>query len=82
MSDIQKAKFNRKRCKSCMYHGVTTGGGNYIFCDYAGKTGETCLKREGKVARDIRGDDYDNCQIYEKGRAVVKSDNNYDLIKE
>ena len=75
------SKFDKDRCLFCMYHGTNSGG--ITFCDYLGKTGETCLKRGKKgTLTDIRGDDPKNCALYEKGKAIVKSDNKFDFIKE
>ena len=60
------SKFDKDRCLFCMYHGTNSGG--ITFCDYLGKTGETCLKRGKKgTLTDIRGDDPKNCALYEKG---------------
>lgn len=65
-------KFNRKRCATCMYRSkytVTDSNlSSTLHCNYACITGHTCLHREecGTV-QDRRGNDFDNCLLYEKG---------------
>lgn len=84
----KKAKFNKKKCLTCAYHGVgmgypvkidKTGHGDTtlpIFCDYAGKNGNgaTCLQPGPRgTTIDIRGCDHKNCALYKKGRMKAKS---------
>lgn len=67
-------KYNKKKCKKCKYHGerlsVAMDGQN-IYCDYLCITGKTCLTydNKGKVI-DRRGNDADNCALFEKGAAI------------
>lgn len=68
-----KSKFDKDRCKSCIYRMESTLGYNGLVCNYAGVTGHTCLKRIGKEVVDARGED--ECQLYKRGkRAMTKSE--------
>ncbi len=62
-----KSKFNKNKCKKCKYHGGANINGNTIHCYYA-NTGKTCLHRVGKEIIDRRGNDYNNCLLYERGK--------------
>lgn len=66
-----KTKFNKAKCHTCIYRGGTSGmKANQLICNYAAITGKTCLRRGDKGdAVDIRGNDGENCRIYERGRA-------------
>lgn len=70
--------FNRQKCIKCRYHGNGCGGYNAtiigknghhytqsIYCNYSGITGKTCLQKDGS---DLRGTNYNKCQLYEKGK--------------
>ena len=74
---MASVKFNKEKCLNCKYASVSTSYATslgyrvkdkdgiiyYVMCDYACKTGETCLKKDGT---DIRGDEYNNCKLYSK----------------
>jgi len=69
-------KFDKKKCLVCKYHGIGCGGFTvrkhnnmiHVFCDYATITKDTCLTKTTDGATiDRRGDDYDNCQLYDAG---------------
>lgn len=69
-----KSKFNKQKCVTCKYHGkASTADGtgnknlNGVHCYYA-NTGETCLRRVGNKVIDIRGEDFNNCKLYERGK--------------
>lgn len=73
-----KPYYNKHKCVKCIYHGLGCGGYSVkinedehrpIYCNYAGVTGETCLKRDGDKVIDLRGDDYNHCKLYVKGKA-------------
>jgi len=36
---------------------------------YAGLKGRACLRRVGKEVVDTRGEDFNKCKIYERGKA-------------
>ncbi len=71
--------FDKRRCRKCKFHGtvghfVQLGEhkgdyrDNQIVCDYLIKSGKgSCLKREGKDVVDQRGEDPNNCQLFEEG---------------
>ena len=84
---MQKTKFDRRKCLTCIYRGGSQGNCTTIknlHCNYSGIMTATCLKRipnkDGEV-RDIRGDDYNNCKLYQKGRQIkildTKESNKY-----
>ena len=70
----EKPKFNLDKCVQCRFHGTGAGypvGSRHlpIFCNYAGIKDKTCLCLiKGEVV-DRRGDDPNNCQLFEKGKA-------------
>lgn len=71
--EITKPKFNKKICLSCRYCGYGRGSytvrGKAVFCDYATITNQTCLTRDNKGnVIDLRGTDYNNCQLYASGK--------------
>ena len=91
-----KAKFDKRKCLSCVYHGRGMNGFTakikrtshgdttvQVFCDYANKngTGETCLHREpGGMVTDRRGCDPKNCLLYVEGKATHDGNNNYCFV--
>lgn len=73
---MHKTKFDRKKCLNCIYRGGSQGNCTTlrnIHCNYSGIMTATCLKRipnkDGEI-KDIRGDDYNNCKLYQKGRPI------------
>lgn len=68
-----KSKFNKHKCAKCQYMGKAsvsygsraTGG---IYCDYGNRTGQTCIYRSGREILDRRGDDFNNCKLYERAK--------------
>lgn len=76
---MSETKFDRSKCRSCIYRGRVSGGQQYIkgerinnvCCNYAAITGNTCLKyNNAHKLDDIRGDNYDECKLYKKGKAI------------
>ena len=74
------SKFNKKKCLMCKY-AVNTSGGYMVhdksgktftlLCDYSGgnKDNECCLYiGEDKKVHDRRGDDYNNCLLFDQGK--------------
>ena len=69
------SKFNKRKCAKCKYRctfsGANTGfkvSARNIGCYYGviSNTG-TCLHLVNGKIIDRRGDDYDNCKLFEKG---------------
>ena len=59
--------FNKTKCKKCKYRAKCNGEGvKVLACNYSSYHG-TCLKRVGKEVIDLRGNDPDNCKLYEEG---------------
>lgn len=59
--------FNKDKCKKCKYHAKVNC---MITCDYAIKSDNgACIKRKGKYNVDTRGNDPNNCLLYESGKA-------------
>ena len=71
-----KSKYNKAKCKNCIYHTQGSGMGTaLVLCNYAAVTGHTCLKRGDKGQTiDIRGEDRDHCLLYQSGKAKRGSD--------
>ena len=66
-----KTKFDKRKCAKCIYHGGSSASN--IYCNYAGLTEETCLKRGPKSTTiDIRGEDYEGCLLFEQGKTMTK----------
>lgn len=65
-------KFNKKKCKKCKWHGKLCSGGQGggIFCNYGSLHKRSCLTRIGRDVVDIRGNDHDNCLMFEKGKSM------------
>lgn len=61
-----KSKFNKRKCRTCKYHGMES---NKVICYYAGLKGRACLRRVGKEVVDTRGEDFNKCKLYERGKA-------------
>ena len=72
----QKGKFNKSKCKKCKYSSKINGMNvTSVCCNYLIINESSCLKNiDGKVV-DIRGDDYNNCQLYEAGKRVRAKEN-------
>lgn len=73
-----KTKFNIKKCAKCKYHGTilsrTLGNVKNISCDYAALAHEgTCITRSGE---DKRGNDPDNCRLFEAGKSLARAKKN------
>jgi hypothetical protein len=69
---MTKSKFDKRKCKPCIYHGNRLGSGG-ISCNYSGITDKTCLKRGTKgTVIDSRGEDYYNCLLFEPGKSAKK----------
>lgn len=59
---------NKRKCKKCIYHGGSIGRKSSITCDYSGKTDTTCLTLENGKVVDRRGNDMNNCKLFDDGR--------------
>lgn len=76
----KKPKFNTLICANCIYHGIGCNGyakriggqQRAIYCDYAGKTGKTCLKISGREVVDRRGDDRNGCLLFTEGKKIYR----------
>ena len=63
-----KSKFNKHKCVNCKYHGIMSNRDfSNVHCYYI-NSGTSCLYREGKKVIDRRGEDYNNCLLYERGK--------------
>lgn len=75
-----KPKFNKTKCLKCKYRlermsgfyvGKRNGRKISVACNYSSIKGHTCLRPSGyRQTYDLRGDDYDNCKLFEKGGAI------------
>ena len=79
-----KPQYDKEKCLQCKYHGRGSIGfaakekelnnesdknPKLIYCNYASVTGLTCTRRvHDDVIIDIRGGNYNNCLLYEKGK--------------
>jgi hypothetical protein len=63
-----KSKFNKNKCKTCKYHSEISLNGSMIIC-YHVNSGLSSIYREGKGNIDRRGNDFNNCLLYERGKA-------------
>ena len=61
------SKFNKQKCKQCVYHRVM---GAHVICNFATVTDTTCLHLEENKVVDYRGEDYNNCKIFIKGARI------------
>lgn len=53
-----------------------------VYCNYADITGNTCLKAlNPRESYDTRGDDYNNCLLFEKGKRVRKEPKGIELVE-
>ena len=69
-------KFDKRKCLKCKYHSTLANVGYavrkgkndviYPYCNYAGVTKSTCLRKSGKETEDIRGNDYYSCRLFER----------------
>lgn len=69
---------NKELCKKCKYRGTIgarTGNGEDITCDYFATSNEkrTCLVKGGADVKDRRGDDFNNCLLYEEGEQISRA---------
>lgn len=56
--------FNKAKCKKCKYHGRGFSG---VVCYYSVYNNRACLYRDGKEVKDRRGQDPNECLLFEKG---------------
>lgn len=72
-------KFDKNKCAKCVYRCKTSGvftakiGAETtgIICNYASIARKTCLTRvSSNEIKDIRGDDYHNCELFVEGDAI------------
>lgn len=73
---MDKPKFNKRKCLKCKYHsagfGVPIRDGDKqlrVHCNYSA-TGKTCLRKTENGIIDTRGDDYNHCKLYVKGKVI------------
>ena len=67
-----KSKFNKVKCAKCKWHGTLNGkDNNNVHCYYV-MSGQSCLYRDGNEIKDRRGEDYNHCLLYERGRTSGK----------
>lgn len=66
----QKPKFNKSKCRLCIYHSSQLGGFGNTVCSYATRNKDelTNLYRDSTGVHDRRGDDYNNCLLFSSGR--------------
>lgn len=64
-----KGKFNKKKCATCVYRGThgAAGLGVDVYCNYF-DTGKVATKTVGRERIDLRGEDHNNCLLYEEGK--------------
>lgn len=66
-----RSKFNKTRCKQCIYHRGLGVNAN-IYCNYSCVEDSTCLYvGEDKQVHDRRGSDYDDCKLFIKGAIEI-----------
>lgn len=67
-------KYDKKKCKKCKWHGSLVGSGatgtKGVYCNYGSLHRCSCLKRIKGHIVDRRGGDFNNCLLYEKGKAI------------
>ena len=66
--------FNRKKCRNCKYHMAISGAGysyqrGNTMCGYSLITKTTCLRLIDNEIYDMRGDDPENCLLFNTGDA-------------
>ena len=77
--------FNKEKCRKCKYYSVLDGGwydngsDDRIFCNYSSCTGNTCTKRQNGKIIDIRGNDPENCKLFESGKRIKTRIDSYGL---
>ena len=86
---MAKPKFDKRKCLKCKWHGLGCGGYPVrvgfngrtlpIYCNYS-ISERTCLKKlkDGSII-DSRGDDYNNCKLFEPGKAEVEDEEDYEF---
>ena len=77
---------NKELCKKCKYRGTIgsrTGAREDITCDYFTTSDErrTCLVKGGVDVKDRRGDDFNNCLLYEEGEQIGRAMNTEPIIE-
>ena len=68
-------KFNKEKCKTCMFHGVANTMEIKVYCNYILLTEQACLYCDGKGTKDKRGNDFENCKLYQKGKRMPDKQN-------
>lgn len=68
------SKFNKRKCAKCKYRCTFSGTAGFnvssrnVGCYYSVVSNNgSCLHLVNGKIKDRRGDDYDNCKLYEKG---------------
>lgn len=64
----------RPQCKTCKWRGLIAGFGKARFphCRWSEFNQRTCLRKDGKEIKDIRGDDKEHCLLYAPGQLQRK----------
>lgn len=82
-----KPKFDKQKCLKCRWHGmglgwsaITPDGKNVsIHCNYSGHHETTPLRAApGNTFTDLRGNDFNNCLLFEEGEMEKEDDEIYD----
>ncbi len=72
----KSTKFNKEMCKQCRFHGRISGvDTGTVFCNYASLTDSSCLYRKGSHIFDKRGNEPENCKLYEEGTKIRDKSN-------
>ena len=76
---MNKPKFNKDKCAKCKYRGegagyATTSKKRLVHCYYSKQGVGSCLKPISSTETiDIRGEDYNNCKLFQEGNPVRES---------
>lgn len=60
-------KHDKARCKKCRFHRRMPFN-TTVFCNYATVEDKTCLTVQNGKTIDRRGEDFNNCLLFEEGR--------------
>lgn len=68
--------YNKKKCRKCKYSSYIGGGHKKytsdlkITCNYSMITDQTCLFRKNGKIVDRRGNDPENCKLFDDGNKI------------
>lgn len=60
------------QCRRCVFHRKMSFA--EMICNYACVTGKTCLTIENGKTIDRRGNDPDDCKLFQEGKAIPERD--------